>query len=193
MSPSLRRRTVLRHALALGALPAFAHAQKAATKAATAPGRMLGPGDVLPDVAMSGLNAPDSRLAAYSGRPLIVNVWASWCGPCRAEAASLERLAWSPAGQQFTVIGVSTDDYRDKALQWLKQSNATLNHYIDQRLVLEHLLGADKIPTTVLFDAKGRFVERHYGAREWDSPESVALIRRAFAAGTVPKPARKRP
>jgi len=140
-------------------------------------------GNALPDVVMTGLNGPHKRLSSYRGRPLIINVWASWCSPCRKEAASLERLAWSTAGSRYTVIGISTDDDRNSALQWLKQSNATISHYIDlgPRWTLEHILGASSIPVTVLVDPGGRVVARFRGARDWASPESIQLIERSFA------------
>jgi thiol-disulfide isomerase/thioredoxin len=147
-------------------------------------------GRALPDVVMNGLNGPPRSLASYRGRPLIINVWASWCGPCRAEAASLERLSWSEAGSRYTVIGVSTDDYRDAALKWLRHSNATVSHYLDYRLTMEHLLGASTIPLTVLVDADGRVVARFRGAREWDTAESIRLIESAYAGAARPKPAR---
>lgn len=137
-------------------------------------------GQTLPDATMAGLNGPTRTLASYRGRPLIINVWASWCGPCRAEAASLERFAWSEAGQGYTVIGISTDDERAAALKWLKQSNATLSHFLDANVALEKMLGASRIPLTVLVDANGRVVDKVHGAREWDSAESVQLIRKAF-------------
>ncbi|MEX8506401.1 TlpA family protein disulfide reductase [Leptothrix ochracea] len=137
-------------------------------------------GQVLPDVRMAGLNGRSRSLASYVGRPLIINVWASWCGPCRAEAASLERLTWSDAGRSFTVIGISTDDDPDAAKKWLTASNATLSHFIDAGLVLENLLGASRIPLTVLVDAKGRVVTKVQGAREWDSAASIQLIKQAF-------------
>lgn len=139
-------------------------------------------GRALPDVAMTGLNGPGRRLSSFAGRPLVINVWASWCGPCRAEAASLERFAWSDAGQKYTVIGISTDDDRAAAELWLKRSNATLNHFIDRALVLENLLGASRIPLTVLVDAQGRVVARVQGAREWDTAESARLVEQAFGA-----------
>ena len=140
-------------------------------------------GQVLPDVVMAGLNGPHKRLSSYRGRPLILNVWASWCAPCRKEAASLERLAWSDAGSRYTVIGISTDDDRNAALKWLRHSNATISHYIDSgpRWTLENMLGASTIPITVLVDAQGRVVARFRGARDWDSAESIQLIERAFA------------
>jgi thiol-disulfide isomerase/thioredoxin len=140
-------------------------------------------GSVLPDVVMTGLNGSPRALSSYRGRPLIINVWASWCSPCRKEAASLERLAWSDAGGRYDVIGISTDDDRNAALQWLRHSNATLSHYIDSapHWTLEKLLGASSIPVTVLVDSRGRVVARFRGARDWDSAESIRLIEQSFA------------
>ena len=145
-------------------------------------------GRPLPDVVMAGLNGPQRSLSSYRGRPLIINVWASWCGPCRAEAASLERLSWSEAGSPYVVIGISIDDDRNAALKWLRHSNATVSHYIDSRLTLEHMLGASTVPLTVLVDAGGRVVARFRGARQWDSAESIRIIERAFAGAARPTP-----
>jgi len=171
--------------LLLAALSLLAAPAMATTPAQTP---MVAVGQVLPDVVMAGLNGPHRSLSSYRGRPLIVNVWASWCGPCREEAASLERLAWSEAGKRYTVIGISTDDDRNEALRWLRHSNATISHYIDSgpRWVLEHMLGASTIPVTVLVDARGRVVARFRGARDWHSAESIQLIERAFGGGARP-------
>ena len=168
--------------LALLTTPAFAVVPDAPAPVAV--------GRPLPDVVMAGLNGPHRSLSSYRGRPLIINVWASWCGPCRDEAASLERLSWSEAGSRYTVIGISTDDDRNAALKWLSHSSATVSHYIDSRLTLEHMLGASRLPLTVLVDAGGRVVARFYGARQWDSAESVREIERAFAGGRRPTPTR---
>ena len=137
-------------------------------------------GGVLPDVVLKGLNGPSRRLAQYRGWPMLINVWASWCGPCVEEMASLERLAWREDRVPFVLIGISTDDYPDRALAFLNRANATISHYIDHDLQMESLLGASKIPLTVLVDARGRVVDRIYGARQWDSPESMQLIARAL-------------
>ena len=148
--------------------------------AATEPPGLLPEGGTLPALVMDGLNGPDRSLASYRGHRLIINVWASWCGPCRAEAASLERFAWGERGNRYRIIGISTDDDRDSALRWLGKSNATINHYIDHDLVLETLLGASRIPLTALVDENGRLLARVEGAREWDSPESGRLIDGVF-------------
>jgi thiol-disulfide isomerase/thioredoxin len=137
-------------------------------------------GETLPDAMMRGLNGPPKKLSEFRGRPLIINVWASWCGPCRAEMASLERLAWLEESGYFSVIGVSTDDYSERAKGALQASNATISHFIDSRLRIENMLGASRIPLTVLVDADGRVVEKIYGAREWDGPDALKLIGEAF-------------
>ena len=140
-------------------------------------------GKSLREAQLRGLNGPSLQLSAFRGRPLLINVWASWCGPCRAEMASLERLAWLDPNRQYSIIGISTDDYFEQAAGWLQQTHSTLSHFIDHKLELENMLGAAKLPLTVLVDARGRVLQKVYGAREWDSPESIALIDRAFRKG----------
>jgi hypothetical protein len=88
------------------------------------------------------------------------------------------------------VIGISIDDQQAAALKWLKQSNATLSHFLDAHVQLENLLGASRIPLTALVDANGRIVEKHRGAREWDSAQSVQWIEQAFKASGLKKPKR---
>jgi thiol-disulfide isomerase/thioredoxin len=164
--------------------------ESGALRAAEGASGLVEIGRGLPDVAMAGLNGPTRQLASFRGRPLIINVWASWCGPCKAEAASLERFAWGDAGKEYVVIGVSTDDDRHAALRWLQRSNATINHYIDSKLVLENMLGASHIPLTVLIDAGGRVVARFEGARDWDSAASAALVKEAYRSAKRAAPAR---
>jgi thiol-disulfide isomerase/thioredoxin len=137
-------------------------------------------GGVLREANLQGLNGPSRRLSEYRGRPLLINVWASWCGPCTEEMASLERLAWRDDRAAFSLIGISTDDYPDKALAFLNRSNATIRQFIDHDLRMENMLGASTIPLTVLVDAKGRVLDKIYGSRQWDSPESMQLLARAF-------------
>lgn len=147
--------------------------------AAKSPGE-VGIGETVREATLQGLNGPPRKLSEFRGKPLIINVWASWCGPCREEMASLDRLAWLEPARHFRIIGISTDDDPERARQWLAASNATINQFIDTRLQMETMLGATRIPLTVLIDSDGRVVEKIYGAREWDSPQSLQLIRTAF-------------
>jgi thiol-disulfide isomerase/thioredoxin len=151
----------------------------AAPAARAAPGEVR-TGELLRDATMQGLNGPNKRLADYRGRALLINVWASWCGPCRQEMASLERLAWKDQKVPFAVIGISTDDYPERALALLNGTHASISHFIDRKLELENLLGASRLPLTVLVNADGRVVDKVYGAKEWDGEEAARLIARAF-------------
>ncbi|HXD42573.1 MAG TPA: TlpA disulfide reductase family protein [Ramlibacter sp.] len=136
-------------------------------------------GAILREAPMQGLSGPSRMLSDFRGKPLIINVWASWCGPCRQEMGSLQRLS-QRYGTHFNVIGVSTDDYIDRAEQFLKITNTSFSNFIDSKLVLEHMLGANHLPLTLLVDAQGRVLAKYTGAKEWDSPEALGLIAKAF-------------
>jgi thiol-disulfide isomerase/thioredoxin len=146
---------------------------------ATTPGEVP-IGGTLRGATLQGLNGPSRDLGAFRGRPLMINVWASWCGPCKQEMASLERLAWRGQDQYFAIIGISTDDYADRARALLKNTNATISHFIDHDLQLENMLGASQLPLTVFVDADGRVLEKIYGARRWDSADALQLIGATF-------------
>jgi thiol-disulfide isomerase/thioredoxin len=137
-------------------------------------------GATLLDATLQGLNGPARKLSEFRGRPLIINVWASWCGPCREEMASLERLAWRSESRYFAIIGISTDDDADRAKDLLKQINATISQFIDKDLRMESMLGASRLPLTVLIDGNGRVLEKIYGARQWDGSDALRLIDEAF-------------
>lgn len=137
-------------------------------------------GGLLREVQLDPLSGPARTFSAWRGKPLVINVWASWCTPCRAEMGSLQRLAQRYGGRQFNVIGISTDDYRDRALAFLQDTGTTFPSYLDHRLQLENMLGANRIPLTLLVDANGRVLEKVYGARSWDSPQAVQFIAKTF-------------
>jgi len=137
-------------------------------------------GGTLRDATLQGLNGPVRKLSSFRGTPLLINVWASWCGPCRQEMASLERLAWRTDKPHFAIIGISTDDYVDRANSLLKGTNATISHFIDHDLEMENMLGATMLPLTVLVDAHGRVLKRVYGAQDWDGADALGLIAETF-------------
>jgi len=137
-------------------------------------------GGYLREATLDGLNGRTKKFSDFKGKPLIINVWASWCGPCRAEMGSLERLAHRYNGKEFNVIGISTDDYRNKATAFIKNTEITFENFLDNRLLLENMLGANTIPLTILVDADGRVLEKVRGSREWDSPEIIDAIREVF-------------
>lgn len=148
--------------------------------------RELQVGDYLREVTMDGLQGAKKNLSSFKGKPLLINVWASWCGPCRAEMASLEELSNRYNGKQFNIIGISTDDYRDKALAAIRESNISFENFLDNKLLLEKMLGANTIPLTILVDKNGQVLEKVRGARKWDSPQMVSAIASAFQLNLNP-------
>jgi thiol-disulfide isomerase/thioredoxin len=137
-------------------------------------------GEHLREATLHGFHGNTKKFSDYHGKPLIINVWASWCDPCRSEMGSLDRLARRYGGKQFNVIGISTDDYKDRAAAFIKESKISFVNYLDSKVFLENMLGANMIPLTVLVDANGRVLEKVHGAQEWDSPEFVDAIGQTF-------------
>lgn len=143
-------------------------------------------GGLLREANMDGLDGNRKNLSEYKGKPLLINVWASWCGPCRAEMGSLQRLADRYDGKAFNIIGISTDDYRNDALSAISMSNIKFVNFIDHKLELEKMLGAKTIPLTILVDAEGRVLKKVNGAREWDSVAMVDEISATFNLALKP-------
>jgi thiol-disulfide isomerase/thioredoxin len=137
-------------------------------------------GSLLREAPLYGFAGDFRKLSELRGKPLIINVWASWCGPCRAEMGSLERLSRRFGGKQFNIIGISTDDDASAAAAFLARSKVTFDNYLDRKLLLENMLGANTIPLTILVDANGRVLTKIRGSKEWDNAESLSLIGRAF-------------
>src|ERR1700730_6977887 len=158
-----------------------------AAEAAGKPSGELQIGDSLRDATLQGLNGSPRKLSEFRGKPLIINMWASWCGPCRAEMASLERLAWLDPAGQFTLLGIPTDDYPEQAMTLRRTSNATISQFIDSQLQMENMLGATRLPLTVLIGADGRVLEKVYGARQWDGADALRLIDETFHKSPRPQ------
>ena len=117
-------------------------------------------------------------LADFRGRVVLINFWATWCGPCVAEMPSLDRLEAELGGQDFTVITVSED--RNPAVIapfYEKHALTHLGRYHDPQGALSRAFGIRGLPTTVLIDRQGREAGRIEGPADWDSPAALALIR----------------
>ncbi len=145
-------------------------------------------GSYLREATLHGFDGKINKLSEFKGKPLIINVWASWCGPCRAEMGSLERLAQKFNGKEFNVIGISTDDNRLAVANFIKQSGITFDSFLDRKLLLENMLGANTIPLTILIDANGRVLKKVRGAYEWDSPKALDAIGKVFRIKSIHDP-----
>lgn len=132
----------------------------------------------LPEISLNGLTNKSHNFREYRGKPLIINIWASWCGPCNEEMHSIELLNKKYGKNQFHLIGISIDDDVQTARTFVHSNRLSFDNFIDKDLILENTLGAKTIPLTILVDDKGRVVEKVYGSRDWMSNESKSLIQR---------------
>ena len=96
------------------------------------------------------------------GRPVLVNLWASWCAPCREEMPLLQQ-AYERYGDQIGFLGVDTQDTRSAAVSFLADFGITYAHVVDDDKQLLTELGAPGLPLTLAVDADGRIVDRQIG------------------------------
>lgn len=121
-----------------------------------------------------------NKLSDYKGKPLIINVWASWCGPCRDEMPSLDYLARHYGSDRLNIIGVSTDDNVIAAYNFIVKSKVSFKNYIDRNLMLENMLGANRIPLTILIDSNGVVLQKIRGSRDWSDPAIIKHLDKVF-------------
>ncbi|WP_298726234.1 TlpA disulfide reductase family protein [uncultured Ferrovibrio sp.] len=117
-------------------------------------------------------------LEAFRGKIVLLNLWATWCVPCREEMPALDRLQAQRGGADFQVVAVAQDrGGRAKVEKFLTEIGATtLTPYLDPTMKSGRTWGAAGLPATILIDRQGREVARLYGAAEWDQADALKLI-----------------
>ncbi len=143
------------------------------------------------DVAHAGQQGPatpfadpqggPASLATFRGKPLMVNLWATWCGPCVREMPTLDALAAREAGR-FRTIVVSQDLQGQSVVApfFARQKFTTLTPYVDTKNVLMTAIGTDTLPTTIFYDAAGKEQWRVTGAMDWSGERAKTLIEGAL-------------
>ncbi len=124
-------------------------------------------------------------LGKFAGRIVLVNFWATWCGPCIREMPSLVRLQQRLGGKSFTVIALSQDRTGfDVITPFIAEHElGALSVFHDPKSRSALALKVVALPTSVLFDRAGRELGRLSGIAEWDSDEAVALIKHYLRRG----------
>jgi thiol-disulfide isomerase/thioredoxin len=159
-------------------LAPLAQGEVAALTMATAPLR-------LPDLAFEDGDGKPKKLSDWRGRTVLVNLWATWCVPCRKEMPALERLQTKLGGPDFEVVAINIDT-RDpeKPKDFLREANLNrLGYFSDQKAkVFQDLKGIGRalgMPTSVLVDGAGCEIATLAGPAEWDSEDAIKLIKAA--------------
>ena len=137
----------------------------------------------LPEVAFQNAHGTTVRLGDFHEKVVLLNIWATWCGPCREEMPTLDRLQAKLGGADFEVVALSIDSAGLSVVEafYRKIGIRNLALYIDERGKSLGLLGVMGLPTTLLIDRSGHEIARMIGPAEWDSQEMVALIRTHIA------------
>jgi peroxiredoxin len=147
----------------------------AATGCTAAP--QQGPRQPAPDFNLKTLDGKSLQLSALKGKVVLLDFWATWCPPCRAEMPSMETLYQAYQEQGFVILAVSSDVQWAAVVQpFMAQYRLSFPSLLDTTGRVHALYGVRSIPTSYLLDRHGRVVSREIGARNWANAEARALV-----------------
>jgi thiol-disulfide isomerase/thioredoxin len=136
-------------------------------------------GDEAPTATFADADGKTTDIASFAGKPVLVNLWATWCGPCVKELPTLGALA--ERDKAIAVVAISQDD-GDQALVDSFLADKAIGRfaaYHDRDMALMSALGVQVLPTTILYDAAGREVWRFTGDLDWSGAEAARLLAEA--------------
>ena len=138
------------------------------------------PTGAAPDFVASDVMTGEIRtLSDYSGQVVLLNIWATWCGPCAVEMPSMERLhqQLGPAG--LRVVAVSVDETGPEHVSsWVRAHGLTFDVLQDRSRRIEWQFQTTGVPETILIDREGNIVDRQIGPTLWDGPTQMARLRK---------------
>jgi peroxiredoxin len=141
-------------------------------------------GQPAPEFSLADLKGNAVRLANLKGKVVFVNVWATWCEPCRQEMPSMQALYTTLAGPDFEMLAVSADqsqkDVVERFVQTYKLGFPVLP---DPTLQVADRYRVTGYPETFVIDRNGVIVAHEIGPRQWDAPETVAAFRKLMERG----------
>ncbi|MEJ2408026.1 MAG: TlpA disulfide reductase family protein, partial [Novosphingobium sp.] len=131
----------------------------------------------IPDLTLADPTGESLDLTSLKGKPLLINLWATWCAPCIAEMPTLNDLISREDELGVRVLPISQDmDQDDKVVEILRRRKLDqIEPWIDEKGDLGFQYGGN-LPVTVLFDSQGKEVWRYTGGNDWTSPEALKLI-----------------
>jgi thiol-disulfide isomerase/thioredoxin len=135
--------------------------------------------EALPEATFQDATGKERTLADWRGKVVLVNLWATWCLPCRKEMPSLDRLQKELGSDKFEVVAVSVDRKGlDASKKFLDETQVKdLGLYVDASARMTSTFKVVGLPATLLIDAQGRELGRLLGPAEWDSEDAKRLIR----------------
>ena len=139
----------------------------------------------VPELKLADASGRARTLADFRGKVVLLNIWATWCAPCREEMPALDRVQQKLGGPGFEVLALSIDTGGAPAVKRFYDEIGvrSLAVYADPTMRATAALGAMGVPTTLLIDEQGREIGRHTGPAQWDGPEVVQKIERHLNGG----------
>ena len=130
-----------------------------------------------PDFVSENLRGGNIGLADYKGKIVLLNFWATWCMPCRAEMPGMEKLWQKYKEQGFVVVAVSNDEGSKKRVEtFSKLLDLSFPILLDPEGEVNDLYKVSSMPTSFLIDGNGKIISRIVGTEEWFSPEAIQLV-----------------
>ena len=145
---------------------------------------LIGAGSRAPDFQAVNIrtNRPAS-LADYAGKVVLLNIWATWCDPCRLEMPSMEKLSERLAGADFRVVAVSVDkDGPDVVMKFANDLGLHFDILHDRSGAIQARLQTTGVPESFVLDRAGVIIKKVIGAERWDAPVNETLIRHLLDA-----------
>jgi len=137
-----------------------------------------------PDFAVPDLSGQAVRLSALRGKVVLLNLWTTWCPPCREEMPSMQRLYDRLRDRDFQLLAVSQDEDGKRVVEpFVKEMRLSFPVLVDPDHQVGDRYGVWGYPETFVIDRAGHVVERVIGPRDWASPEEVASLEALIAAG----------
>lgn len=136
-----------------------------------------------PNFTLKDLNGGMVSMAGLRGKVIMINFWATWCGPCKVEMPSMNRLYTDLKGKDFEILAISSDVQGEKVVKpFIAQGRFSFPVLIDSSFKVNSNYGVTGIPTTFLVDKDGVITYKILGPRDWNSPEARELIRRMMSS-----------
>jgi peroxiredoxin len=129
-----------------------------------------------PDFRLPTLDGGSMTLSDLKGKVVLINFWATWCGPCREEMPSLERLYRHFKYEKFTLLGVDIMEHPETVKRFVREYNLSFPILLDKAGDVSAKYAANAIPTTYIIDKEGKAVGKAIGPREWDGDHAKDLI-----------------
>ena len=131
-------------------------------------------GDDAPNFTLKNLDGKEVSLNQFRGKHVLVNFWATWCGPCKIEMPSLEALYEKFKDKNFALLAISNDMFGANIVKpFVKAHKINFPVLLDPRLKVSNAFGVVSLPTTFMIDPQGKIIGALFGEEDWAKPSNI--------------------